>query len=213
MSRDRAHRHDESTALTAFLGALAVVALVVVAVAAPHARFDRPGYVAVFAASAALFKFAPLGPLHTRPVQAFTLMEIPVVLGVATLPAADAIVAAGIGAVVVLLGWPRCWHKAVYNAAEVVVGTAVAVAVANPTTVRTPGSVVLLALAGMSYAVVSTGLLHAVLVVGYDESQQRFLVRNSWGKQWGMGGYFTMPYAYLLDSNLSDDFWTIRLTE
>jgi len=54
---------------------------------------------------------------------------------------------------------------------------------------------------------------HAVLVVGYDESQQRFLVRNSWGKQWGMGGYFTMPYAYLLDSNLSDDFWTIRLTE
>jgi len=54
---------------------------------------------------------------------------------------------------------------------------------------------------------------HAVLVVGYDESQQRFLVRNSWGKQWGMAGYFTMPYAYLLDANLSDDFWTIRLTE
>ena len=54
---------------------------------------------------------------------------------------------------------------------------------------------------------------HAVLVVGYDETKQRFLVRNSWGKNWGKAGYFTMPYAYLLDPNLSDDFWTIRVTE
>lgn len=54
---------------------------------------------------------------------------------------------------------------------------------------------------------------HAVLVVGYDEKQQRFLVRNSWGKNWGKAGYFTMPYTYLLDPNLSDDFWTIRVTE
>ena len=54
---------------------------------------------------------------------------------------------------------------------------------------------------------------HAVLAVGYDDAQQRFIVRNSWGKKWGMQGYFTMPYAYLLDDNLSDDFWTIRLVE
>ncbi|MBV9653732.1 MAG: C1 family peptidase [Acetobacteraceae bacterium] len=52
---------------------------------------------------------------------------------------------------------------------------------------------------------------HAVLAVGYDESQQRFLVRNSWGEGWGMGGYFTIPYAYLTDSNLADDFWTMRM--
>jgi TfoX/Sxy family transcriptional regulator of competence genes len=26
-----------------------------------------------------------------------------------------------------------------------------------------------------------------------------------------MGGYFTIPYAYLTDSNLADDFWTVRL--
>jgi C1A family cysteine protease len=52
---------------------------------------------------------------------------------------------------------------------------------------------------------------HAVLAVGYDDSSQRFIVRNSWGPNWGMGGYFTMPYAYLLDPNLSDDFWTIRV--
>jgi C1A family cysteine protease len=52
---------------------------------------------------------------------------------------------------------------------------------------------------------------HAVLAVGYDESSQRFIVRNSWGTGWGIKGYFTMPYTYLLDANLSDDFWTIRL--
>jgi C1A family cysteine protease len=52
---------------------------------------------------------------------------------------------------------------------------------------------------------------HAVLAVGYDDSSQRFIVRNSWGPGWGMAGYFTVPYAYLADSHLSDDFWTIRL--
>jgi C1A family cysteine protease len=52
---------------------------------------------------------------------------------------------------------------------------------------------------------------HAVLAVGYDEPSQRFTVRNSWGPNWGQQGYFTIPYAYLLDDNLSDDFWTIRL--
>jgi C1A family cysteine protease len=54
---------------------------------------------------------------------------------------------------------------------------------------------------------------HAVLGVGYDDAQQRFLVRNSWGADWGMKGYFTMPYDYLKDRNLSDDFWTIRRQE
>jgi C1A family cysteine protease len=52
---------------------------------------------------------------------------------------------------------------------------------------------------------------HAVLVVGYDDASQRFIVRNSWGTGWGMKGYFTMPYAYFVDGNLADDAWTIRL--
>jgi C1A family cysteine protease len=52
---------------------------------------------------------------------------------------------------------------------------------------------------------------HAVMAAGYDDVSSRFLVRNSWGSGWGMGGYFTIPYAYLTDGNLADDFWTIRV--
>ena len=51
---------------------------------------------------------------------------------------------------------------------------------------------------------------HAVMAVGYDDPEKRFIVRNSWGEAWGMKGYFTMPYQYLADRELSDDFWTIR---
>jgi len=49
---------------------------------------------------------------------------------------------------------------------------------------------------------------HAVMAVGFIQSQKRFIVRNSWGKSWGMDGYFTMPYKYL--ETLAGDFWTIR---
>ena len=54
---------------------------------------------------------------------------------------------------------------------------------------------------------------HAVLAVGYDDSVKRLIVRNSWGPKWGMKGYFTMPYGYVTNRNLSDDFWTIRRGE
>jgi C1A family cysteine protease len=50
---------------------------------------------------------------------------------------------------------------------------------------------------------------HAVLAVGYDDSKNAFIVRNSWGDAWGIKGYFYMPYAYITSTNLADDFWTI----
>ncbi len=54
---------------------------------------------------------------------------------------------------------------------------------------------------------------HAMLMVGYDDAQQRFSVRNSWGTDWGMEGYATMPYAYFTQPGLASDFWTIRLVQ
>jgi C1A family cysteine protease len=54
---------------------------------------------------------------------------------------------------------------------------------------------------------------HAVMAVGYNNAEKRFLIRNSWGTGWGKKGYFTMPYEYLGSRNLSDDFWTIRRGE
>lgn len=52
---------------------------------------------------------------------------------------------------------------------------------------------------------------HCVVAVGYDDAKQCFIIRNSWGANWGMQGYCTMPYAYLTDANLASDFWTIRV--
>jgi len=49
---------------------------------------------------------------------------------------------------------------------------------------------------------------HAVMAVGYSQKSERFIVRNSWGENWGKKGYFTMPFEYL--ETLSADFWTIR---
>ena len=54
---------------------------------------------------------------------------------------------------------------------------------------------------------------HAVVAVGYDNAAQRFLMRNSWGRNWGQKGYFTMPYAYLTSPQLAMDFWAIYAVE
>lgn len=51
---------------------------------------------------------------------------------------------------------------------------------------------------------------HCVAAVGYDDDKKVFIIRNSWGEDWGDKGYFYMPYEYLTNTNLADDFWTIR---
>jgi len=58
----------------------------------------------------------------------------------------------------------------------------------------------------------SEGVLggHAVVAVGYNDADKRFIVRNSWGKKWAQKGYCTMPYAYLSNPQLAGDMWTIR---
>jgi len=52
---------------------------------------------------------------------------------------------------------------------------------------------------------------HAVLAVGYNDTTRRFIVRNSWGERWGQRGYFSLPFKYLMEAGLSDDFWTVRM--
>ncbi len=40
---------------------------------------------------------------------------------------------------------------------------------------------------------------HAVMVVGYNDAGERFIVRNSWGPRWGRSGYFLLPYRVLAE--------------
>eukprot|EP00435_Cladocopium_sp_Y103_P014191 s2521_g3.t1 len=44
--------------------------------------------------------------------------------------------------------------------------------------------------------------LHAMLIVGYNDRQEVFIVRNSWGTSWGDKGYGYVPYNYICN----DDF-------
>ena len=48
---------------------------------------------------------------------------------------------------------------------------------------------------------------HCILMIGYDDSTHRFTFQNSWGETVGQNGFFTIPYEYVLDSNLAFDFW------
>ena len=37
---------------------------------------------------------------------------------------------------------------------------------------------------------------HAVCIVGYDQERNQLIVKNSFGPDWGMQGYFLMPFDY-----------------
>jgi C1A family cysteine protease len=58
---------------------------------------------------------------------------------------------------------------------------------------------------------------HAVCAVGFDDNFRNsgrgyFIVKNSWGKNWGDNGYFYMPYQYISNDILcfSEDFWILK---
>lgn len=57
---------------------------------------------------------------------------------------------------------------------------------------------------------------HAVTAVGYDDdigtAYGCFIVRNSWGEDWGDHGHFYMPYEFMLGDN-TDDFWVLHKVE
>ena len=47
--------------------------------------------------------------------------------------------------------------------------------------------------------------MHAMVIVGYDNPTQRFLVRNSWGQDWGQGGYVWVDYDLIETIDPSKD--------
>ena len=55
---------------------------------------------------------------------------------------------------------------------------------------------------------------HAVMAAGYDdemeigESKGAFIIRNSWGEEWGDNGYGYLPYDYVLNG-LALDWWAL----
>jgi C1A family cysteine protease len=59
---------------------------------------------------------------------------------------------------------------------------------------------------------------HAVVAVGYDDNRKigkekgALKIRNSWGTDWGEGGYGWLPYAYV-EAGLADDFWSLFRAE
>lgn len=55
---------------------------------------------------------------------------------------------------------------------------------------------------------------HAMLAVGYSDQDKVFIVRNSWGTEWGDKGYCYIPYDYLMNPKFNDgDSWIIRQLE
>lgn len=53
---------------------------------------------------------------------------------------------------------------------------------------------------------------HTVLIIGYDDSvgvEGAFLIRNTWGPNWGENGHFWMSYDDTVYPELSGPFWII----
>lgn len=54
---------------------------------------------------------------------------------------------------------------------------------------------------------------HCVVAIGYDDSDETFLVRNSYGKNWKLNGHFKMKYEYITKPELTADFWTLDINK
>jgi len=50
---------------------------------------------------------------------------------------------------------------------------------------------------------------HAVMCCGYDDDRRVFIIRNSWGEDWGDKGFFYMPYDYMTSRWLTMDLWVL----
>lgn len=53
------------------------------------------------------------------------------------------------------------------------------------------------------------GSAHAVIIVGFDDDKQEFIIRNSWSRFWGNRGYFRMSYNDFI--KYSFDWWIMEV--
>jgi hypothetical protein len=49
---------------------------------------------------------------------------------------------------------------------------------------------------------------HCMFCLGFDEKRKVFIVRNSWGPEWGDQGHCYIPYEYMVDFHNVYDLWT-----
>jgi hypothetical protein len=54
---------------------------------------------------------------------------------------------------------------------------------------------------------------HAMLIVGYDRHEQMYIVRNSWGINYGDRGYLRIPFNIMEENSAPDQFWVIARLE
>lgn len=57
------------------------------------------------------------------------------------------------------------------------------------------------------------GAGHCMVIVGYDHPARQWIVRNSWGGNWGDKGYVRIPYASMEAYTPVDCFWVIGAIE
>lgn len=50
---------------------------------------------------------------------------------------------------------------------------------------------------------------HCMAAYGANKTKKTFIVRNSWGTDWGDNGYIHMPFDYLINTDLTSDSWMI----
>lgn len=54
---------------------------------------------------------------------------------------------------------------------------------------------------------------HAMVVVGYRNSDSMLIVRNSWSSNWGRSGHMLMPFEYWNKFQRQTDAWVISVAE